>query len=94
MRNASKLIGICGGLVAFTALSAPAPQQGQVQANGITIAYEMFGSPDRETVLLVAGTGMQLTGWPVRLCQELVNRGYRVVIYDNRDIGLSTKFNV
>jgi pimeloyl-ACP methyl ester carboxylesterase len=94
MRNAAKLIGICGDLVALTALiGAPAPQQGQVHANGISIAYETFGSPDRETVLLVAGTGMQLTGWPVQLCQELVNRGYRVVIYDNRDIGLSTKFN-
>jgi hypothetical protein len=36
---------------------------------------------------------MQLTGWPVDLCQELVAQGYRVVKYDNRDIGLSTKFN-
>jgi pimeloyl-ACP methyl ester carboxylesterase len=69
------------------------PEQGQVQANGITIAYESFGSPDRETVLLVAGTGMQLTGWPIQLCQELESRGYRVVIYDNRDIGLSIRLN-
>jgi pimeloyl-ACP methyl ester carboxylesterase len=35
---------------------------------------------------------MQLTGWPKELCDELVNRGYRVIIYDNRDTGLSTKF--
>jgi pimeloyl-ACP methyl ester carboxylesterase len=94
MRNASRLIGVCGGLFALTTMTgAPAPQQGQAQANGITIAYESFGSPDRETVLLIAGTGMQLTGWPIELCQELVSRGYRVVRYDNRDIGLSTRLN-
>src|SRR5262245_54770097 len=94
MRSALKRLGLCGCLFALTAITAaPAPEQGQVHANGITIAYESFGAPDRETVLLIAGTGMQLTGWPIQLCQELVRRGYRVVIYDNRDIGLSTKFN-
>ena len=40
MRNASKLIGVCGGLFALTTITgAPAPQQGQVQANGIIITY-------------------------------------------------------
>src|SRR5579871_5569250 len=68
-------------------------QPGQVQANGITIAYESFGPTDRETILFIMGTGTQLTAWPLELCQELVKRGYRVVIYDNRDIGLSTKFD-
>jgi pimeloyl-ACP methyl ester carboxylesterase len=67
-------------------------QAGQVQANGITIAYESFGPTDRETILLIMGNGAQLTDWPVELCEELVKRGYRVVIYDNRDVGLSTKF--
>jgi pimeloyl-ACP methyl ester carboxylesterase len=72
---------------------AIAAQPGQVQANGITIAYESFGPADRETVLLIMGNGTQLTAWPVELCEELVRRGYRVVIYDNRDVGLSTKFD-
>jgi pimeloyl-ACP methyl ester carboxylesterase len=67
--------------------------EGRVQANGITIAYESFGPADRETMLLIQGHGAQLTAWPVELCQELVKRGYRVVIYDNRDVGLSTKFD-
>ncbi len=94
MKNASNRIGVFGALFALTTITASsAPKQGQVQVNGITIAYQSFGSPDRETVLLIAGTGMQLTGWPVELCQELARRGYRVVIYDNRDIGLSTKLN-
>ncbi len=65
---------------------------GEVQANGITIAYESFGPADRETILLIAGTGMQLTGWPIELIEELVQRGYRVIRYDNRDSGLSTIF--
>lgn len=73
-------------------LEAPTPTAGQVQANGITIAYESFGAPDRETILLIAGTGMQLVDWPVELVEALVQRGYRVVRFDNRDIGLSTKF--
>jgi hypothetical protein len=95
MTNSSKRISVCAGLVTLAALNgAPAPQQGYARVNGITIAYESFGSPDRETVLLIAGTGMQLTGWPVQFCQELVKWGYRVVRYGNRDIGLSTKFDV
>src|SRR5262245_51634539 len=94
MRNTWKLTGVCAGLFVLTNLdAAPKRKSRYALANGITIAYESFGSPDRETVLLIAGTGMQLTGWPVQLREELVRRGYRVVIYDNRDAGLSTKCN-
>lgn len=64
----------------------------QASANGIQIEYESFGPADRETVLLIMGHGAQLTRWPVELCEELVRRGYRVIRYDNRDVGLSTKF--
>jgi pimeloyl-ACP methyl ester carboxylesterase len=67
--------------------------EGKVKANGITIAYESFGSDDREAMLLIMGNGTQLTAWPIELIEELVRRGYRVVIYDNRDVGLSTKFD-
>jgi pimeloyl-ACP methyl ester carboxylesterase len=67
--------------------------QGQAKANGVTIAYESFGPEDRETVLLIMGVGAQLTAWPVELCEELVRRGYRVIRYDNRDVGLSTRFD-
>lgn len=67
--------------------------KGQVKANGITIAYESFGPEYRETILLIMGAGAQLTAWPVDLCDELANRGYRVIRYDNRDIGLSTHFD-
>lgn len=65
----------------------------QVQANGISVEYESFGPAERETVLLIMGLGGQLTMWPTALCDELVGRGYRVVRFDNRDVGLSTKFD-
>jgi pimeloyl-ACP methyl ester carboxylesterase len=70
-----------------------APERGRVEANGITISYESFGSIAREPVLLIAGSTMQLTGWPPGLIEHLLKRGYRVVTYDNRDAGLSTHFD-
>src|SRR5262249_1602837 len=74
--------------------SAPVPVgKGHVKANGITIAYESFGPEERETVLLIMGAGAQLTAWHVELCEELVKRGYRVIRYDNCDVGLSTHFD-
>jgi pimeloyl-ACP methyl ester carboxylesterase len=63
-----------------------------VNANGITIEYETYGSPDDETILLVMGHASQLIVWPRLLLDQLVAAGFHVVIYDNRDVGLSTKF--
>jgi pimeloyl-ACP methyl ester carboxylesterase len=68
-------------------------REGKVKANGIMIAYEEFGPENDEAMLLIMGNGTQLTAWPIELIEELVRRGYRVVIYDNRDVGLSTKFD-
>jgi pimeloyl-ACP methyl ester carboxylesterase len=61
-------------------------------ANGIEIGYETHGDPSGEPLLLVMGLGAQLIAWPVELCDALVDRGFFVVRYDNRDTGLSTKF--
>ena len=61
-----------------------------VGASGISIAYESYGPCDAETVLLIGGTGQQLIEWPMELVQALQQRGYRVVRFDNRDVGLST----
>ncbi len=63
-----------------------------IPANGIEIEYEDRGDPGAPVVLLVMGLGGQLTLWPVELVDALVARGFRVIRYDNRDIGLSTKF--
>lgn len=61
------------------------------EANGVTICYETFGDPGDEPLLLVMGLGSQLIHWPVELCEALVDRGFYVIRYDNRDTGLSTK---
>lgn len=59
---------------------------------GIEIFYEDNGSPDAEVILLVMGLGAQMTLWPDELVAALVGDGFRVIRYDNRDIGLSQKF--
>lgn len=62
---------------------------------GIEIFYEdtapLGGDPSAEVILLVMGLGAQLTLWPDELVAALVAEGYRVIRYDNRDIGLSQK---
>lgn len=61
-----------------------------VTANGITIEYEEYGSG--EPLLLVMGLSGQLTDWPLGFVDRLVERGFRVIRFDNRDAGLSTEF--
>ncbi|NJD31315.1 MAG: alpha/beta hydrolase [Gammaproteobacteria bacterium] len=64
-----------------------------IQANGITLEYESLGDPAHPAVLLVMGLGMQMIAWPDPLCERLVRDGFRVVRFDNRDCGLSQKFD-
>ena len=63
----------------------------QTTANGITIEYDEHGDKNAPPVLLVMGLGAQMTLWPQELVDALVERGFRVIRYDNRDIGLSHK---
>lgn len=65
----------------------------RVRANGIEIEYEDHGAPGAPPVLLVMGLGAQLVRWPMALVEGLVARGYRVIRFDNRDVGLSTKLD-
>jgi pimeloyl-ACP methyl ester carboxylesterase len=60
----------------------------KVQSNGIEIEYESIG--EGEPLLLIMGLGMQLIAWPQPFCAMLADRGYRVIRFDNRDVGLST----
>jgi pimeloyl-ACP methyl ester carboxylesterase len=90
------LLSVVAGCVPITAHpSTPGasltPNAGEVEVNDIILAYESFGAIDDETILLIAGIGMQLVDWPLELVAELVQRGYRVVRFDHRDVGLSTK---
>lgn len=58
---------------------------------GIELCYEDWGDVSAEPLLLIMGLSAQMLVWPDEFCQMLVDRGYRVIRFDNRDIGLSTK---
>ena len=63
-----------------------------VAANGINIAYDEVGDAKAPVILLIMGLGTQMIAWPEAFCLAIAQRGFRVVRFDNRDIGLSTKF--
>ena len=65
----------------------------QISANGIALEIEDHGSPQGEPLLLIMGLGMQLLGWHEDFVANLVARGFRVIRFDNRDIGLSQGFD-
>jgi pimeloyl-ACP methyl ester carboxylesterase len=62
------------------------------QANGIEIAYDTFGNDRKPPMLLIMGLGTQMIVWDEAFCSQLASKGYWVIRFDNRDIGLSTKF--
>ncbi len=64
----------------------------QIGANGITLEVQDHGSASGTPLLLIMGLGMQLVAWPEGLVGALVRRGFRVIRFDNRDIGLSQSF--
>lgn len=62
-----------------------------IRANNIDIYYEDNGPTDVPVILLVMGLGAQMIAWPDEFVQGLVAKGYRVVHYDNRDVGMSQR---
>ncbi len=65
----------------------------RVTAHGIEIVYDTFGEPTAPPLLLIQGLGTQMIGWDEEFCEALAARGYWVIRFDNRDIGLSTWFD-
>lgn len=63
----------------------------QATLGDITLEYDTFGSPEDPTILLVMGLATQMIAWHRDFCQMVADRGFQVVRFDNRDIGLSTK---
>ena len=57
---------------------------------GITLCHESFGDPSDEPIMLVMGLGTQMIAWREDFCEQLADRGFYVVRFDNRDTGLST----
>ena len=65
----------------------------QIQANGINLEVRIDGPADGAPLLLIMGLGMQLVAWPDGFVAALVERGFRVIRFDNRDAGLSRRFD-
>ncbi len=61
-----------------------------IQADRLTLEYESVGNPADPAIVLAMGLGMQMIMWPDAFCEMLVAKGFRVVRFDNRDVGLST----
>ena len=64
-----------------------------IQTNNVTLEYEILGDESGPPLLLIMGLGMQMIGWPEGFCAKLVEAGFRVIRFDNRDVGLSTKLD-
>jgi proline iminopeptidase len=64
-----------------------------VDIGGLTLAYDERGDPGAPVIVLVMGLGVQMIFWPEAFCDMLAQRGFRVVRFDNRDIGLSTRLD-
>ncbi len=61
-----------------------------IDANGISLHYESLGNENDPPILLIMGLAVQMILWPDAFCQLLVDKGFRVIRFDNRDVGLST----
>ena len=64
----------------------------KVKANNIEIEYDTFGDPSLKPLLMAMGLGAQMIRWDEEFCMKLVEEGFYVIRFDNRDVGLSTKF--
>jgi len=64
-----------------------------IRANNIDIYYEENGPADAPVILLVMGLGAQMIAWPDEFIHGLVSKGFRVIHYDNRDVGLSQRMD-
>ncbi|MEV4414397.1 alpha/beta hydrolase [Catellatospora sp. NPDC049609] len=62
-----------------------------VRRGDVDIAYEEFGRPGGEPLLLIMGLSFQMIWWPEEFCEQLAERGFHVVRFDNRDSGLSSR---
>jgi pimeloyl-ACP methyl ester carboxylesterase len=65
----------------------------QLDVNGLQIEYDTFGQAGADPILLIMGLGTQMIAWSPDFCNALAEHGHYVIRFDNRDIGLSTKFD-
>ena len=75
-------------------MNAPFHQPPQMaRVNGLDLCYEIFGDPAAEPLILIMGLGSQMIQWDDDFCRQLAARGFRVIRFDNRDIGQSSKLS-
>jgi pimeloyl-ACP methyl ester carboxylesterase/uncharacterized damage-inducible protein DinB len=74
-------------------LDVPHSDPARIEANGIELVYDTFGESSAPPLLLIHGLGAQMVTWDAGFCRQLATRGYRVIRFDNRDIGLATWFD-
>lgn len=94
------LLALLGAAGCAAAAPKPPPEIPRVveksaeraRANGIEIAWDSFGDDKAPPLLLIMGIGMQMIAWDDQFCAALAARGFRVIRFDNRDVGLSTHF--
>ena len=68
-------------------------RSGTAVCGDVELFYEDLGDPADPPVLLIMGVGAQLPMWPDGFCEQLIKHGYRVIRFDHRDTGLSTKMH-
>lgn len=68
-------------------------EEATIKVGEVEITYDTFGNPSNPPILLIMGLGTQMIFWNEDFCKELARRGYWVVRFDNRDVGLSSKFD-
>ncbi len=74
----------------FTTMHRDPPPTLFASCNGMTLAYDSFGDPAAPPLVLIMGLGTQMIAWDEAFCGQLAARGFRVIRFDNRDIGQST----
>jgi pimeloyl-ACP methyl ester carboxylesterase len=68
-------------------------RSGTAPSGDLEICYDEFGDVDAPPVVLIMGLGAQMVYWREGFCQQIADAGYRVIRFDNRDIGLTTKLD-
>jgi pimeloyl-ACP methyl ester carboxylesterase len=72
--------------------TVPHTEPTRVDTNGIELVYDTFGAPSSTPMLMIMGLGCQMIDWKDEFCSLLAARGFRVIRFDNRDVGRSTTF--
>ena len=85
------MVAFRAGNIAVTSVAHQSPNL--ARANGVDICYEIFGDATAEPMLLIMGLGAQMVLWDDAFCEQLASHSFRVIRFDNRDIGQSSKLS-